>query len=86
VPEATTIDGATRELAVRAASAVGARVAGVDLLSSRDGKAYVIEVNAVPGWRALSRVTGIDVARAVVRRAMADAPAPYGEIASAKKG
>jgi ribosomal protein S6--L-glutamate ligase len=53
-------------LALRAAAAVGAAVAGVDLLPGPDGEWYVIEVNAVPGWRALALVTGVDVAAAVV--------------------
>jgi ribosomal protein S6--L-glutamate ligase len=54
-------------LAVDAARAVGARVAGVDLICDVDrGRPVVLEVNAVPGWRALSRVTGIDVAAAVL--------------------
>ena len=30
------------------------------------GRPVVLEVNAVPGWRALSRVTGVDVAAAVL--------------------
>jgi glutathione synthase/RimK-type ligase-like ATP-grasp enzyme len=54
------------ELAHRAAEAVGAPVAGVDLLPGRDGRLYAIEVNAVPGWQALSRVLRIDVARLVL--------------------
>jgi ribosomal protein S6--L-glutamate ligase len=53
-------------LALRAAVAVGAAVAGVDLLPGPDGEWYVIEVNAVPGWRALAPVTGVDVAAAVI--------------------
>jgi ribosomal protein S6--L-glutamate ligase len=53
-------------LARRAAAAVGAPLAGVDLLPSRDGSLYAIEVNAVPGWQALSRVTGTDVAALVL--------------------
>jgi ribosomal protein S6--L-glutamate ligase len=53
-------------LALRAAVAVGASVAGVDLLPGPDGEWYVIEVNAVPGWRALAAVTGVDVAAAVI--------------------
>jgi ribosomal protein S6--L-glutamate ligase len=55
------------ELACRAAAAVGAPLAGVDLLPGRDGRLYTLEVNAVPGWRTLARVTGIDVARAVLQ-------------------
>ncbi len=54
-------------IALEAARAVGARVAGVDLIQDLDrDRTVVLEVNAVPGWRALSRVTGIDVAAAVL--------------------
>lgn len=55
-----------REFALRAAAATGARFAGIDLLYDRSGRMYVIEVNAVPGWRAFQKVTGIDVARRVL--------------------
>jgi ribosomal protein S6--L-glutamate ligase len=54
------------ELALAAADATATRFAGVDLLYGRDGTCYVIEVNAVPGWQAFRRVTGIDVAAAVI--------------------
>jgi RimK family alpha-L-glutamate ligase len=54
------------ELARRAADAVGASVAGVDLLPSREGQTYVIEVNAVPGWKALARARACDVASMVL--------------------
>ena len=54
------------EMARRAAAAIGAPVAGVDLLPGLDGKLYAIEVNAVPGWQAISRVTGVDMAREVL--------------------
>ena len=56
------------DLALRAAAATGSRFAGVDLLFDRPGNVYVIEVNAVPGWRAFERVTGIDVAALVIDR------------------
>jgi ribosomal protein S6--L-glutamate ligase len=60
--------GATEErLALRAAAAVGAAAAGVDLLPGPAGEWYVLEVNAVPGWRALAPATGVDVAAALVR-------------------
>lgn len=54
------------EWALRAAAVTGARMAGIDLLYGRDGAGYVIEVNAVPGWKALREVTGVDVAAAAV--------------------
>jgi ribosomal protein S6--L-glutamate ligase len=53
-------------LALRAAAALGAAMAGVDLLPGPRGEWYVLEVNAVPGWRALAPVTGIDVAAAIL--------------------
>ncbi|MCI0457704.1 MAG: RimK family alpha-L-glutamate ligase [Gemmataceae bacterium] len=54
-------------LALAAAAALGAPIAGVDLLPRRQGGWYVLEVNAVPGWRALAPVTGVDVAAETVR-------------------
>ena len=59
-------------LSVRAAAAVGADIAGVDLLAGPDGELFVLEVNAVPGWRALAAATGRDVAADVVRFAAGD--------------
>ena len=53
-------------LALRAAAAVGADYAGVDLLPARDGQVFVLEVNGIPGWRALQGSTGVDVAAAIV--------------------
>jgi ribosomal protein S6--L-glutamate ligase len=67
----------THELAVmarRAAAAMGASIAGVDLLPGRDGRLYAIEVNAVPGWRALSAATGVDVAELVLHHIAQLAP------------
>jgi RimK family alpha-L-glutamate ligase len=54
------------DLARRAAKAVGATLAGVDLLPARDGRVLVLEVNAVPGWRGLESVAGPEVAEAVI--------------------
>ncbi len=54
------------EMARRAVDAIGAPVAGVDLLPARDGKLYALEVNAVPGWQALSRTLKVDIARQVL--------------------
>jgi RimK family alpha-L-glutamate ligase len=57
VPDQTLLD-----IAHRAAAAVGAPLAGVDLLPGRDGRLYCIEVNAVPGWKGLAKAHGVDVA------------------------
>jgi ribosomal protein S6--L-glutamate ligase len=54
------------ELAMRAAGTVQAPVAGIDLLPGPDNSMFILEVNAVPGWRALSSVTGFDVAKEIV--------------------
>jgi RimK family alpha-L-glutamate ligase len=53
-------------LAIGAAAVVGADYAGVDLLPSRDGGVFVLEVNGIPGWQALQAATGVDVAAAIV--------------------
>lgn len=59
-------DAALVALAQQAAAAVGAPLAGVDLLPARDDSLYVIEVNAVPGWQALARTHNIDIAARVL--------------------
>jgi RimK family alpha-L-glutamate ligase len=56
-----------RLLAIRSARAVGGTIVGVDLLPTLDGGLLVLEVNAVPGWKALSRVLQLDISRQLVR-------------------
>ena len=55
------------QLARKSACAIDAQIAGVDVVVDPDGTPYVIEVNAVPGWKALSAATGIDVAADVLK-------------------
>jgi len=50
------------DLAIRAAAAVRAQFAGVDLIRDGDGCAYVLEVNSMPGWRGLQSVTELRIA------------------------
>jgi ribosomal protein S6--L-glutamate ligase len=64
--EAVTPTADEERLALQAAAAVGADFAGVDLLPAETGY-VVLEVNAVPGWRALAPACGVDVAAAVMR-------------------
>jgi hypothetical protein len=50
------------DLAVRAASCVGADYAGVDIIQARDGNFLVLEVNSMPAWNGLQAVTHINIA------------------------
>ena len=59
------------QLAVRAANVVGADYAGIDLLPSRDGGIFVLEVNGIPGWEGFQKATRIDVAGAIVGQLVA---------------
>ena len=52
-------------LAERAAAALEMDYAGVDVIPSADG-VQVLEVNGVAAWRGLQRVTGFNIARAIV--------------------
>jgi ribosomal protein S6--L-glutamate ligase len=69
--EAVRLSSDESRLALRAAHAVGASIAGIDLLPGKDGQLYVLEVNAVPGWRSLSAATGHDIALEVVKHVTA---------------
>lgn len=55
------------DLARRASRAVGAEIAGVDVLDGRDGRRWLLEVNAVPGWKALAATLDLDVAALVLK-------------------
>ena len=54
------------EIALAAAGEIGAPLAGVDLLPDRDGRLCVLEVNAVPGWKALAATLQVDIAAMVL--------------------
>lgn len=55
-----------RSTAIRAAKALGLRVAGLDLLRSNHGP-LVLEVNSSPGLQAIEQTTGKDVAGSVIQ-------------------
>ena len=65
-PRPVTLSDDERGLALAAAAAVEADVAGVDVLVTPDGEAVVLEVNGIPGWQALQSVCERDLTRLVV--------------------
>jgi ribosomal protein S6--L-glutamate ligase len=54
-----------RSTAVRAAKAMGLRIAGVDILRSNHGP-VVMEVNSSPGLEGIEKYTGVDVAGKII--------------------
>lgn len=59
---AVALDTALCDLAIRAAAAVGAAYAGVDIIADRTGRLMVLEVNSMPAWRGLFDATGRNMA------------------------
>jgi tetrahydromethanopterin:alpha-L-glutamate ligase len=84
-PELVAIDSEMQDLARRAAAAVEADFAGVDLLRGADGRLTVIEVNSMPGWQGLQSVIDFSIAEELAGALLARyglAPSPPAERAS----
>jgi RimK family alpha-L-glutamate ligase len=60
-PDGVVLGDTERDLALAAATALEADVAGVDLLVKPDGEVFVVEVNGIPGWQALQSVCDDDL-------------------------
>jgi RimK family alpha-L-glutamate ligase len=65
-PRAAQLGDEERGIALAAVAALGADVAGVDLLVAPDGEVVVLEVNGIPGWQALQSVCEEDLTARVV--------------------
>ncbi len=65
-PRAVALSAAECELALAAAAAVEADIAGVDLLVDGEGEIVVVEVNGIPGWQALQSICDEDITLRVV--------------------
>ena len=63
IPRKNTID--VDDLAMKASTAVNGKLVGVDLIPDRDGKIWVLEVNATPGWTGLQKVTDFDISERI---------------------
>lgn len=71
--EPARVDGEARELALRAAEALGGGFLGIDLLEDPERGLLVNEVNAVPEFRNTVRVTGVRVHEELARYALEEA-------------
>lgn len=74
-PVAVAATAEMRDLAVAAAAAVGASFAGVDVCCDDHGAMTVLEVNSMPAWSGLQKVTALDIAGALARDLLAAAGA-----------
>lgn len=59
---------AAADLAVRAAAAATVDYAGVDLIDDGEGGFLVLEVNSMPAWSGLQRVTAVPIAETLAAR------------------
>jgi len=66
-PVAMVADAQLTALAVASAQAVGAELAGVDVIRDADGRPQVLEVNSMPAWRGLQQVTPANIAGLIAR-------------------
>jgi glutathione synthase/RimK-type ligase-like ATP-grasp enzyme len=64
-------------LAIEAAAAVGADFAGVDILYGADERPTVLEVNSMPAWSGLQKVTPVNIAT-IIAEALTDALEAHG--------
>jgi ribosomal protein S6--L-glutamate ligase len=59
------------DLAVKTAKVIGCKVAGVDILESKNGP-LIIELNSQPGWRGLQSVAKVNIAEEIVKYVVAE--------------
>jgi RimK family alpha-L-glutamate ligase len=64
-PFAVTPDAAMNRLAIAAAKTVGAVIAGVDVLVDGQGEPTVLEVNSMPAWSGLQKVSADNIAKKI---------------------
>jgi tetrahydromethanopterin:alpha-L-glutamate ligase len=64
-PLAVAPDAKMERLAIAAAEAVGAAIAGVDVLVGADGAPTVLEVNSMPAWTGVQKVSKRNIAEAI---------------------
>jgi ribosomal protein S6--L-glutamate ligase len=64
--KAIEVTDAEKKIALRAAKYMGLDIAGVDVLRTKKGP-VIIEVNSQPGLEGITKATGVDVAKKIVK-------------------
>ena len=64
--EGVALEPRMASLATRAVAAVGAGYGGVDLIRDGRGELFVLEVNSMPAWSGLQKVSAVDITQALV--------------------
>ncbi len=77
--EPVELDDEYRETAIRSAQIMGLRIAGVDMLESKNGP-QVMEVNSSPGLEGIERATKSDIAGAIIEHVAAHIDFPEMDI------
>ncbi|MGB6324504.1 MAG: RimK family alpha-L-glutamate ligase [Methylocella sp.] len=80
-PEWFEPDAGAMDLALRAAAAVGAYFAGVDMIRDAADTLQVLEVNSMPGWRGLQKVAPFSIAGRLAADLLARIGRPGAEVA-----
>jgi len=70
-PVPITLDSVLEEIAVKAANAIGCKIAGVDILEGPDGP-KICDVNSQPGWKGLQMVTKVNIADEIVNYVLSE--------------
>lgn len=60
------LSDAHRQLAMAAADVIGGSLLGIDLVEDRAGRTFLLEANAVPGWKGVAKAWEIDIAARVL--------------------
>jgi len=61
-PVPVVINDEMKTLALQAATAVGANFVGIDIVYGTDDRPAVLEVNSMPAWSGLQKVTAVNIA------------------------
>ncbi len=68
--EPVVLSAEMENLALKATRLINLDYAGVDLMIAEDGQTYVVEINSIPGWRGLQKITPRKIADCIINHAL----------------